>query len=119
MQGQCVVAVYNSRNDAEQAYRAVVGSGVPSDHVRLSNQQPSQVSSSERVDASSGGESIWDWLFGSDVPENERRVYEGHMAKGGAALSVLVDSPSTGRPRPYRRSTTAVQSCRDSRRKQR
>jgi uncharacterized protein (TIGR02271 family) len=94
MQGQCVVAVYNSRNDAEQAYRAVVGSGVPSDHVRLSNQQPSQVSSSERVDASSGGESIWDWLFGSDVPEDERRVYEGHMAKGGAALSVLVDSPS-------------------------
>lgn len=94
MQGQCVVAVYNSRNDAEQAYRAVVGSGVPSDHVRLSNQQPSQVSSSEQVDASSGGESIWDWLFGSDVPEDERRVYEGHMAKGGAALSVLVDSPS-------------------------
>lgn len=30
MQGQCVVAVYNSRNDAEQAYCAVVGSGVPS-----------------------------------------------------------------------------------------
>lgn len=94
MQGQCVVAVYNSRNDAEQAYRAVVGSGVPSDHVRLSNQQPSQVSSSEQVDVSSGGESIWDWLFGSDVPEDERRVYEGHIAKGGAALSVLVDSPS-------------------------
>lgn len=94
MQGPCVVAVYNSRNDAEQACRAVVGSGVPADHVRLSNQQPSQVASSERVSASSGGENIWDWLFGSDVSEDDRRVYEGHMAKGGAALSVLVDSPS-------------------------
>ena len=94
MQGQCVVAVYSSRNDAEQAYRAVLGSGVPADHVRLSNEQASQVSSSEGADASSGGESIWDWLFGSDVPEDERRLYEGHVSRGGAALSVLVDSPS-------------------------
>lgn len=93
MQGQCVVAVYNSRNDAEQAYRAVVGSGVPADHVRLSN-QPSQASSSERVSASSDGESFWDWLFGSDVPEDERRLYESHMERSGAALSVLVDAPT-------------------------
>src|SRR4051812_2279291 len=93
MQGQCVVAVYNSRNDAEQAYRAVVGSGVPADHVRLSN-QPSQASSSEISGASSGEGSFWDWLFGSDVPEDERRSYKNHMERGGAALSVLVDSPS-------------------------
>jgi len=88
MQGQCVVAVYNSRDDAEQAYRAVLGSGVPEDHVRLSNQQRSPVG------AGSEGGSIWDWLFGSDVPEDDRRLYEGHMARGKAALSVLVDAPS-------------------------
>ncbi|MCA1437013.1 YsnF/AvaK domain-containing protein [Bradyrhizobium sp. BRP20] len=92
MQGQCVVAVYNSRNDAEEAYRAVVGSGVPADHVRLSN-QPSQ-SSSERASESSDGGSFWDWLFGSDVPADERRLYESHMERGGTALSVLVDAPT-------------------------
>ncbi|WP_439399212.1 YsnF/AvaK domain-containing protein [Bradyrhizobium sp. PMVTL-01] len=92
MQGQCVVAVYNSGNDAEQAYRAVVGSGVPADHVRLSN-QPSHSSSRDRVSTNSDGESFWDWLFGSDVPEDERRLYESHMQRGGAALSVLVDAP--------------------------
>jgi len=27
------------------------------------------------------------------VPEDDRRLYEGHMAQGGAALSVLVDAP--------------------------
>ena len=27
------------------------------------------------------------------MPEDDRRLYEGHMAKGGAALSVLVDAP--------------------------
>jgi len=63
MQGQCVVAVYSSRNDAEQAYRALVGSGVPADHVRVSN-QPSQSSISDRVSASFGwrkflGLAVW------------------------------------------------------------
>ena len=93
MQGQCVVAVYSSRDNAEQAYRAVLGSGVPEDHVRLSNQQRSSVASADGTGANSEGGSIWDWLFGSDVPEDDRRLYEGHMAKGGAALSVLVDAP--------------------------
>src|SRR5215204_2596873 len=95
MQGQCVVAVYNSRDDAEQAYRAVLGLGVPEDHVRLSNQQRLPVASADGVGAGSEGGSIWDWLFGSDVPEDDRRLYEGHMATGKAALSVLVDAPST------------------------
>jgi uncharacterized protein (TIGR02271 family) len=93
MQGQCLVAVYSSRDNAEQAYRAVLGSGIPDDHVRLSNQQRSSVASDDAAGSSSDGGSIWDWLFGSDVPEDDRRLYEGHMAKGGAALSVLVDAP--------------------------
>jgi stress response protein YsnF len=92
MQGQCVVAVYSSRDNAEQAYRAVLGSGVPEDHVRLSNQERS-VASADGTGAKSDGGSIWDWLFGSDVPEDDRRLYQGHMAKGGTALSVLVDAP--------------------------
>jgi len=28
------------------------------------------------------------------VPDDERRLYENHMQRGGAALSVLVDAPS-------------------------
>ena len=91
MQGQCLVAVYSSRDNAEQAYRAVLGSGVPEDHVRLSAQQRASVASTEGANAEGG--SIWDWLFGSQVPEDDRGVYEGHMAQGGAALSVLVDAP--------------------------
>lgn len=87
MQGQCVVAVYGSRNDAEQAYKAVLSSGVPEDHVKLSDQQRLQT-------VHDGGGSIWDWLFGSDVPETDRRIYNDRMASGGAVLSVLVDAPS-------------------------
>jgi len=91
MQGQCVVAVYSSRSDAEQAYRAVLSSGIPQDHVKLSEQQRAQTTG-ETTGSSDG--SFWDWLFGSDVPENERRVYTERLAGGGTVLSVLVDAPS-------------------------
>jgi stress response protein YsnF len=91
MHSQCVVAVYSSRSDAEQAYRAVLSSGIPQDHVQLSQEQQAQTTS-ETTGSSEG--SFWDWLFGSDVPENDRRVYSERMAGGGTVLSVLVDSPS-------------------------
>ena len=77
MQGQCVVAVYSSRDNAEQAYRAVLGSGIPQDHVRLSDQQRSSVASADGAGASSDGGSIWHWLFGSDVPADDLRLYQG------------------------------------------
>ena len=30
------------------------------------------------------------------MPEDDRRRYEGHMARGGTAVSVFVDAPSMG-----------------------
>ena len=77
----------SSRNKAEQAYREVLGSGVPENHVRMTDQQRTPPSDSE-------GGGIWDWLFGSEVPEGDRRHYNDRMANGGTVLSVLVDSPS-------------------------
>jgi hypothetical protein len=76
MHGQCLVAVYPSRNEAEQAYRAALGSGIPSDNIRISGDQRPQV---------------WDWLFSRHVPERDRTYYRTHLAEGRAALSVLLD----------------------------
>jgi stress response protein YsnF len=75
MHGQCLVAVYPSRNDAEQAFRAAVGSGIPSDNVRIS-----------RAD-----KPVWEWLFSSHVPERDKTYYRTHLAEGRTALSVLLD----------------------------
>jgi uncharacterized protein (TIGR02271 family) len=86
MTGQCVVAVYESRNEAEGAYRAIVGSGIPADHVRLGSAESSQQEQS--------GSTIWEWLFGSDVSDEDRRRYNTQLSRGGTALSVLVDAPS-------------------------
>jgi hypothetical protein len=76
MHGQCLVAVYPSRNEAEQAFRAALGSGIPSDNIRISEASRPHV---------------WDWLFSRHVPERDRTYYRTHIANGRTALSVLLD----------------------------
>jgi len=41
---------------------------------------------------------MWDWLFGSNVPERDEAGYRAHFAEGRTAVSVLLDdgrSPAT------------------------
>ncbi len=78
MHGQCLVAVYPSRSEAEQAFRAARGSGVPSSNIRMSGDGMGQPHG-------------WDWLFSRHVPERDKTYYRTHLAKGRTALSVLID----------------------------
>ena len=75
MHGQCLVAVYPSRNEAEQACRAAIASGIPSGNIRISGARPH----------------VWDWLFSRHVPERDRTYYRTHLAEGRTAISVLLD----------------------------
>jgi Domain of unknown function (DUF2382) len=78
MHGQCLVAVYPSRSEAEQALRAAIGSGIPSGNIRISSADKEQ--------------HVWDWLFDSRyVPEKDKAFYRTHHAKGRTALSVQLD----------------------------
>jgi hypothetical protein len=79
MQGQCLVAVFPSRNEAEQAFRAAVGSGIPSGNIRISGGEPH----------------VWDWLFSRHVPERDKTFYSTHLAEGRTALSVLLDGATS------------------------
>jgi stress response protein YsnF len=80
MHGQCLVAVYPSRSEAEQALRAAIGSGIPSGNIRISSADADK----ERH--------VWDWLFDSRyVPERDKAYYRTHHAEGRAALSVQLD----------------------------
>jgi stress response protein YsnF len=78
MKGQCVVAVYPSRSDAERAYDALIRSGISSDNVRMN-------------DPEGAGPGPWHWLFGSAVPDSERERYRALFAEGRAAVSVLLE----------------------------
>jgi hypothetical protein len=83
MHGQCLVAVYPSRNEAKQAFRAARGSGVPSHNMRMSG-----------ADADMEKPEAWDWLFSLHVPESDKTLYRTHLAEGRTALSVLLDGAS-------------------------
>jgi hypothetical protein len=78
MHGQCLVVVYPSRNEAEQAFRAARGSGIASSNIRMSGAD---------IDRPHG----WDWLFSQHVPERDKTYYRAHLAGGRTALSVLID----------------------------
>jgi Domain of unknown function (DUF2382) len=78
MHGQCLIAVYPSRNEAEQALRAARGSGIPGSNIRMSG------ADMERPHG-------WDWMFSHHVPERDKTYYRAHLAEGRTALSVLID----------------------------
>jgi hypothetical protein len=82
MHGQCLVAVYPSRSEAEQALRAAIGSGIPSGNIRISS------ADRERH--------VWDWLFDSRyVPERDKAFFRTHHAEGRTALSVQLDGAAS------------------------
>jgi stress response protein YsnF len=112
MQGQCIVALYESRDDAEQAYRAICEAGIPEDNVRISGNgmNPSGGATADIGAASTGSVpstshrgGLLDWLFGTNVPEEHQRAYNSRISGGHAAVSVYVeDAPSIA-------STTAIE----------
>lgn len=81
MHGQCLVAVYPTRNEAEQAFRAARGSGIPAHNIRMSG-----------TDADMARPQAWEWLFSRNIPESEKKYYRLQIAEGRTALSVLLDA---------------------------
>ena len=79
MHGQCLVAVYPSRNDAEKAFRAAVGSGIPSDSVQISR----------------AAKPVWEWLFSKRVSEKDKKHYRSRLPDGETAVSVMLDGASS------------------------
>jgi uncharacterized protein (TIGR02271 family) len=91
MQAQCIVAVYPSRAEAEGACRELRSAGIPDNHVRLSGSQAGGADSDMFTGTTGYQPSMWDWLFGSSVPDGDREIYQSRLMQGRTALSVLVD----------------------------
>lgn len=90
MHEQCVVAVYPSRVEAEQAFRAATAAGISTDNIRISSADMEHQAADESLQPG-----MWDWLFGSHVPEKDRSEYRTHLAEGRTALSILMDGEAS------------------------
>jgi stress response protein YsnF len=91
MDGHNLVAVYNSRQDAERVRDRLIEIGIPMADVRVSLPYADTTAGMDRPSAShERHESFWDWLFGNDVPEHDRGWYHTNLREGRTAVSVLV-----------------------------
>jgi stress response protein YsnF len=76
---KAVVAMFDSRADAERAAEALMGAGFAPGEVEVR-------SSGSQVSAERESTSWWDWLFGES---EDRNYYTEGMARGGAVLTVM------------------------------
>lgn len=83
MHGHNLVAVYQSRADAERVRQSLIADGFPGTDIRLSGVPGTQTQVAETREEPG----FWDWLFG-DVPDNDRDVYGTHIRENRAVLSV-------------------------------
>jgi stress response protein YsnF len=104
MRGETLVAVYATRAEAEQVRdRLRREIGIPDEDMRLSAEgggaaaspttpgAPPQPDNSiaPRAHGDPGG-GLFDWLFGSDVPETDRAGYAASLSGGRTALAVYL-----------------------------
>lgn len=87
---QNMVAVYPTREKAEQVREVLIDSGVPVTDIELSPER----SISANVAAEDRPRGFWDFLFGpggifgSDVPDEHRSWYQQNLTEGRTALCV-------------------------------
>jgi len=99
MQDRTLVAVYRSREEAERVRDELYALGVPEGDIRLSGDDVHIGQAREDSPnplAPKREEGIFDWLFGSDVPETDRRWYGANLSDGQTALSVRAPSAAHG-----------------------
>ncbi|MBV9522073.1 MAG: YsnF/AvaK domain-containing protein [Alphaproteobacteria bacterium] len=86
MREQNLVAVFSSRAQAEAARARLLESGVAEADIRLSADPQAIGSASTTAPTHEHG--FLDWLFGSDIPEEDRNWYGSNLREGRTALSV-------------------------------
>ena len=83
---ETVVAIYSSRAEAERVKERLTASGIASSRIALSPEGSSDSTVKQQDDRS-----WWDWLFGSNVPEDHRDWYGSNLRDGRTAVSVNLD----------------------------
>jgi len=87
MQWQNLVGVYPSRSDANRVRERLIEAGIPDSDIRLSHDGSAETGDTVVRDGGHEG-GFWHWLFGTDVPEEDRSRYESSLREGRTAVSV-------------------------------
>jgi stress response protein YsnF len=89
-QQQTLVALYSTRALAEDVRSKLRAAGIPESNIKLSADPDDGAAEGEtgREPPHHEAGGLWDWLFGSEVPDEERERYSGRLRGGNIAVSV-------------------------------
>ena len=94
MEEHNVVAIYGSQIEAERARDRLIEIGIRGTDIRMSAGEWDATAGASDMPATPAPaprrEGFWDWLFGRDIPEDDRSWYEASLREGRTALSVFV-----------------------------
>jgi hypothetical protein len=86
---QTMVAIYESRAEAERVRDQLLSEGLAGTNIRLSGE--SAEAPTTTTQHSPRTTSFFDWLFGAEPSATERGWYETNLSSGRTALSVYMD----------------------------
>jgi stress response protein YsnF len=91
MREQTLVGLYPTRTVADDVRRRLEAEGVNQSDISLGADADEAVHH-ETAGTSKPASGFWAWLFGSDVSDEQRERYAGHLRDGSIAVTVLTRS---------------------------
>lgn len=89
MPEQTIVGLYPTRSIADEVCKRLQAEGVAQTDISVGARDAVHQERTETAQHTSG---FWDWLFGSNVSDDERERYSGHLLNGSVAVSVRARS---------------------------
>jgi stress response protein YsnF len=80
--------MYRSQSAADQARSELLRNGIPNDNIRLSSEDGAAMETETWASDQGGG--FFSWLFGGDIAQDDRQLYETSLKEGNTALSVYL-----------------------------
>src|SRR5690348_4486006 len=91
MREQTLVGLYPTRTVADEVRTRLEAEGVDPSDINI-GADAGELVNHETAETSKPASGFWAWLFGSDVSDEQRERYAGHLRHGSIAVSVLARS---------------------------
>jgi uncharacterized protein (TIGR02271 family) len=96
MASETVVAVFDTAARADAAARELESTGIPATSIKRYTNQ-SGVRQEDVAVGQTQHRSLWSWLLGEEVPEQDYTAYDSALERGGEVLTVITDQRDADR----------------------
>ena len=91
MREQTLVGLYPTHTVADEVRTRLESEGVTPSDITISA-DAGELAHQETAETSKPASGLWVWLFGSDMSDEQRERYAGHLRRGSVAVSVRAEA---------------------------